>query len=400
MNKEQRLNTLYKKLDACISEYSKDGLITIFGAGQQAEELIDYSKLNIHPYIYDNDKRKAGKVIKNYEIKSAEDIIFDIRKTDWILVVSNYVEDIFLQLEQLGYTNLLSFKRLKSLCEVDYSIENRYVAICMLEATNYCNAKCNFCINPSMKREKEHMSQETFNMVLERLNQENIIPEMFKLHCSGEPLLDPNLFVKIKKIKNAFPDSKVGYTTNFSIATEDIIERIIEGRQDFITISLNAIDPIAYKNIMGLNFEKTISNINKLLQRKNETNSPINVVISAVADKNETRFIEQFKDMWKTKDVAVRIMKKGDWVDKDNLNAAVNNGERYAKSVCRGLYQEVFVLSNGQYGICCFDGEGSLGDLNIYNTSISEYMESKNSLRDMFIRGDIPEMCRNCSLLC
>lgn len=393
---------MYKEINLYLKEYSKDEEIIIWGAGVRTKDFLRYATVKVNKLIYDNDKNKAGRLLgeaNEYKVELGEKICEKVEKDKWILIISNYDCEISERLVKLGYSNLLSLRMLQRKVETEQEIREGKIDICMLESTNFCNAKCTFCINPVMKRKKQHMTSEVFEKVIERLSKEKITPKIFRLHCSGEPLLDPQLFNKIEILKQKFPDSEVGYTTNFSIATDEIIDKILELKQDYITISLNAVDEKEYRSIMGLDFGQTISNVNRLIERKKELNGNIRIVLSAVVDDQNEKLIEQFKDMWKDKDISVRIMKKGEWVSEEEQETGDKFEKReYVSDFCHFLYKEICILSDGRYGLCCFDAEGKWEEVNIFNTSIIDSFKYKRAWRESFYLGKgFPAECKKCS---
>lgn len=394
-------DTLYRAMDKYINEYCKNEEIVIWGGGIQAKEFLDNSNLKINKIVYDNDENKKGRCLgknNSYFIETGSEICHNVKKNMWILIISRYDEEISKQLIAFGYENLLSLRMIKKQIEIEQNIKNGEFEVCMLEATNFCNARCTFCINPRMKRKKMHMSQEVFEKIIERLKEESISPKIFRLHCSGEPLLDPGLFEKMKVLKEEFPESEVGYTTNFSVATDEIIEKILAVKQDYITISLNAVEAKEYRSIMGLDYDKTISNIKKLLLRKEEMNSNIKIVLSAVADADGTDLIEAFKELWENENLSVRIMKKGEWVDGEKGEKRAELKRNYNRNLCGFLHREICILSDGRYGVCCFDAEGNMGEMNIFNTGIIESFSEKKSWRTPFYLGQaLPPDCKACS---
>jgi sulfatase maturation enzyme AslB (radical SAM superfamily) len=85
----------------------------------------------------------------------------------------------------------------------------------MIDVSSVCNASCYFCPNKSMIRKKGIMTDDIFNLIIERVRSEDIHPPIFVLYQSGEPLTDRKLLDKVRLLKAQFPSSKVSFTTNF-----------------------------------------------------------------------------------------------------------------------------------------------------------------------------------------
>ena len=67
-----------------------------------------------------------------------------------------------------------------------------------IETSSFCNAKCSFCPNSTLKRKKNFMTDEIFNLIIKRAKDEKLKIERFILHLNGEPLTDKKLAKRIK----------------------------------------------------------------------------------------------------------------------------------------------------------------------------------------------------------
>lgn len=120
----------------------------------------------------------------------------------------------------------------------------------------------------------------------------------FMLLLNGEPLIDPDLFLRIKQIKEQFSESIVEFTSNFALADTDKINGIIESGLDSIIISLNSTDPDEYRDLMRLDYYKTCSNIQMLISEKKKRSSNLRIRISAVVQNGDMREIERMQQEW------------------------------------------------------------------------------------------------------
>ncbi|MDD3415217.1 MAG: radical SAM protein [Lachnospiraceae bacterium] len=384
-------------IELCLS-YDKG--FYLFGAGKMAKEFMENSRLGEYVEgIIDNDSSKWGACFDIYS-KGIKGLL-EIEKDSNIIITCQkdiYINEIIEQLQNGGFINIVSLKSIIREIQIREEIANGKITTCMIESTNFCNAKCVFCANPILKRKKMHMTESTFEKIVKRLKEEKIYPLNFRLHCLGEPLLDPQLFRKVRRLKEEFPLSKVGYTTNFSVANKKIVDEIIESGQDYITISLNSVNADEYKKIMGLDFERTIANVQLLLDRIKRTESNLEIVVSAVIEKDDE--IGQFKEMWNKQGVKTRFMKKGKWGSKDIEYFEADKSRIFYKYICTWLKDELCIHSDGTYALCCFDAEGCIGNMNIRTNSIHEAINSiqKSQLRTMMMMGKkLPNMCENCS---
>ncbi len=94
-----------------------------------------------------------------------------------------------------------------------------------IETTNRCNLVCKECPNRFMKRKRQDMTIEIFDVILENyiktMDGEN--PTVI-LHKDGEPLMNNNLENFIRRISEVRPDVKIDIYTNGILLTEDFVD--------------------------------------------------------------------------------------------------------------------------------------------------------------------------------
>lgn len=266
----------------------------------------------------------------------------------------------------------------------------------MIETSSLCNARCEFCSNPTLVREKKVMDDAMFSLIIERILKEKIDVEKFILHLNGEPFTDKKLIDRIKLLKQTFPEVPIWFTTNFSMPDKNKIEELLISGLHTITISLNAVDGERYHKITGLNFERTTANIDYLVKRNRELGNPIHIRMSIV-DCGPESHVEEFKERYS--DMAeIRVIKLGAWIGKESKKQKDNSRNRM--HLCDDLMHQICILSNGDYAICCFDCEGQVHK-NITDIPILQafYSEPYEDLRGKLKQGVQGTMCENCSFV-
>jgi len=267
-----------------------------------------------------------------------------------------------------------------------------------LELSSFCNGKCFFCPNSKMKRNKSNMSMEIFDKVVERMKIEKILPMHINLTGTGEPLMDKTIFQKIEILKNNFPDANVYLPTNFALADDEIIDKLVNSKLNSVAVSLNANNARDYKNIMKLDFDKTIKNLENLIKKRNYKKSLLKIYITLAANPINKKSVNEFIKFWEGKVDGVGI----NWIH--SWAGAVNNGKIYKKNQirypCRPLFEQIIVHSNGNIPLCLVDYEGKFVGGNVMKNGIldSFYGESINKIREKHLSGKIGgiEMCSQC----
>lgn len=267
-----------------------------------------------------------------------------------------------------------------------------------LELSSYCNGKCFFCPNSMMKRKKSNMSMEIFNKVVERIKTENISPMHFNLTGTGEPLIDKTIFEKIEILKNNFPDSNVYLPTNFALANDEIIDKLVDSKLNSVAVSLNANNAKDYKKIMKLDFDKTIKNLNNLIEKRNYKKSLLKIYITLAANPINKKSVNEFIRFWEGKVDGVGV----NWIH--SWAGAVKNGKinrkKQTRYPCRPLFEQIIIHSNGNIPLCLVDYEGKVVGGNVMKDKIldSFYAESIGNIREKHLSGRIGdiEMCSQC----
>lgn len=265
----------------------------------------------------------------------------------------------------------------------------------MIELSSACNAKCIFCPHPTMTREKRIMDTATFDLILSRLIEEKITPPKIDLFDVGEPLADRNLFDRIRKLRQQFPYSQICTTSNFALATPKIIDEILSCGLSSLRISLNAVSPELYKKMMALDYDKTVRNIEMLLEKRSSSGSALAVHLSMVVFDKSRDDVRAFARKWRNRVDSIIFQRAHNWFGDMALGNSYLSSGLYA---CNDLFERIVLLSNGEIAICCADSEGT--KLNVRDHRILDLFYSKpfEQLRKVHLDGDISsvEACRDC----
>jgi MoaA/NifB/PqqE/SkfB family radical SAM enzyme len=148
-----------------------------------------------------------------------------------------------------------------------------------LEITNRCNFDCEMCPRDHLAAPERHMDEETFGIVLERM--EGV--EEVGLTGWGEPLCFPKFFEYVTKLKSRYPQIPVRFTTNGVLLTDQNIGKIIETGVDGISVSMESVNK---STAIGHDDpEKVASRVVELIRKRGVSSKPV-VAIQAVLDLN------------------------------------------------------------------------------------------------------------------
>lgn len=280
-----------------------------------------------------------------------------------------------------------------------------YPAVVTIETFMKCNARCTFCPYPVMAeqgiRAEDKMSTALYEKIINDLK--DIPPQIgFTLNLSrvNEPLLDTRIYDFLKHANDELPGCSVWLPSNGSTLTEKNLNRLNDiPCFSSLGISINSNDPDEYERIMGLPFERTVRNIDRLHAMMTAGELNFKVLLShVVVDREKQQEINAWiNDRWPGFDITA--YEPTDWLGRTSNKT---RGKQAPVTPCLDWYQ-VHILADGNEALCCFDayGEHAQGNardqhiLDIYNVAwqrkARKYMLARQS-------ETVPEICHQCPI--
>jgi len=240
-----------------------------------------------------------------------------------------------------------------------------------------------------MKREPQHMNTKLYKKVIDDcvdLKIKKVVLSFF-----GEPLMDKQLFERIKYAKNS--ELKVEFFTNGMLLSKEKTKNIIDSGVDRVFISIDATNPRRYNELRkNGDYNKLVANVEYLLSTRNKT--PKVDVGMLILNEKDREDIKTFQKQWKKAD-EIHIRTPHQWATKP---------KRKPNLPCYALWTFFAVLSNGIVVPCCMDYEGKLaiGDAN--KESLKDIWLKSKTLKDLRhfhlnnLADNIP-LCKNCDIV-
>ncbi len=281
-----------------------------------------------------------------------------------------------------------------------------YPAIITIETFMKCNARCSFCPYPMMEeqgiRADQKLSKQLFEKIINDLK--DIPPESsFTINLSrvNEPLLDTRIYGFMKIIDDQLQNCDIWLPSNGSTLTEKNIRKLND-INCFTTlgISINSNNPEDYERIMGLPFERTVKNIDRLHEMKCAGKINFNVRLTHVTNSRQKSveinnwLVERWPEF---NPCSYRAM---DWLGLMPDETRGQEPSDVPALPCLDWHQ-VHILADGSEALCCFDALGKFASGNVNDQHILEMynVDWQRKARRLLVsrRSDIvPKICHGC----
>jgi MoaA/NifB/PqqE/SkfB family radical SAM enzyme len=278
----------------------------------------------------------------------------------------------------------------------------RFPRVVQIQTKSGCNAKCVFCPNSLVGDSLTHgeMDWHLFTKIADEITRHRVT--RISPYLMNEPLIDKNLGDKIKYLADRKQESTViKINSNGSMLNGDMGEQLIESGLDRINFSIHGIRKETYEAQMkGLKLEKVLENINNFLELKKRKNTDKpRIRITMVKTKAIEEELPEIMDYWGKREVKVNVRPLENRAQREIATQGINPYKWRPFSFCNRLFEQAYILYNGDVVLCCVDWERTtiLGNLKektleeIWNSP--EYMD----IRLRYLKGDLGGLlCQRC----
>lgn len=249
-----------------------------------------------------------------------------------------------------------------------------------IETQTVCNATCTFCPYTTLDRRGNKMDDSLLYGLIEQMS-EFQLPFFFSPFKLSDPLLDVRLEKLLQRFARDCPVGAVRIFTNGSALTPRRIAELTALPKVELWISLNEFDPDKYRTTMGLDYARTLRNIDRLYQAE----FPHPVAISKVGQ--DPAFRRFCANRWPG--FKVVTIKRDGWLGKvDPENSDVPG------TPC-GRWWEMSIMSDGTASLCCMDSDGEHAIGNVSDTPLVDVYNAWDYRRGRD-RADISP-CNRCT---
>jgi len=299
--------------------------------------------------------------------------------------------------------NSLFFLRIR---RVKKLLEERPLLLA-IETASVCNAKCVFCVYPTMKRKKEIMPMAVFKKVISEYSQLgggalSLTPVM------GDLFLDPFLIERFEALQEFKNINQISFTTNgiaLGKLSDDQLKYIL-GRSFLIQFSIGGLDRDTYKKLYEVDqFEAVMSSVRRVILLNDELQEKAHIILAFRTDnsKFEHDYAKELKE-FRDKGVIVSHISVyynyGGAITTDRVKLKKNKITT-KKLTCALPLINPHVFSNGKITNCgCADAEGNgliIGDAHENTIMDSWKGKRRSNILSSFSRGKLPKLCQGCT---
>jgi radical SAM protein with 4Fe4S-binding SPASM domain len=118
-------------------------------------------------------------------------------------------------------------------------IFKKYVCIVNLETSTACNRKCDYCpLSIHERKEQVLIDDKLFSKIIAALASINYYSTI-SLNLYNEPLLDPEIYSRIKEVREKCPNSFIKFNSNGDYLTREVLDKLVEVGLNAIFITLH-----------------------------------------------------------------------------------------------------------------------------------------------------------------
>ncbi|MGB9004429.1 MAG: radical SAM protein, partial [Candidatus Aminicenantales bacterium] len=162
-----------------------------------------------------------------------------------------------------------NYAKLKKAIDNNEPIIGRYPLSVQVETTSLCNGKCRFCAYGGSwnQRNPGTMSRQIYEKIIQNLKKYKI--DTFYPYGCNEPLLDKELFDRIRYAVENLNPGCVELSTNLSVLHDKMIGEIkglFPMINHKIVVSFHGVSKESYEDQMGLDYDRALKNVLSLVE--------------------------------------------------------------------------------------------------------------------------------------
>lgn len=265
-----------------------------------------------------------------------------------------------------------------------------------VEVNADCNLNCSMCHHDQMIRPKGRMPFPLWQKCADEVAKEAPKTQVWFSFC-GEPLLEPELLIKMLEYGNKVGLQSLNINTNGVLLNSDIADKLLAVGVERIVIGLDGYSKKAYEAARcGGDRDLVYGNVEYLLEKRKELENPPEVNVQFIEMKCNEGEIDVFTKYWLDRGATVKARKMLSWGGKFETPQSELEKDRIP---CPWAMTMMHVFWDGRVPRCPGDTEGEEGVGNAWDDSVKSLWSQLGKYRDLHMAYDfdaLPDRCHDC----
>ncbi len=271
-----------------------------------------------------------------------------------------------------------------------------------VELTNDCNVSCVFCNRQKISMDIGYIEDKLFYKIIDEMARH--LPVKLVPFFRGEPLMHPQLipFLQYAKQKGVGP---IQMASNALLLDDQMQDRLIEAGIDYLSFSLDTVDPKVYeRSRMFGNLEISSNHVKsmglKCKERKKKGLSAPTIQVSTINIEEYLPKQKEFIEEWLPYVDVVRVYEqhdeKGRLVD-PQIRKSLDIFEE--RKPCRKVFTDMIIYWDGRMALCNYDWneQRNIGNANTMTLQEAWDSEEYENVRKMHLCNQFDRgICADC----
>lgn len=219
---------------------------------------------------------------------------------------------------------------------------------------------------------------------------------------NGEPLADVRMPTFVKWFAIQHPRLRMTIFTNASLLTRELMYKLLTSGaiRDF-NVSIQGGTKEVYEANTGLDWEKTIKNVDDLIEMNELLGEPCKIRVNMCVFSKTQDTLDAFTQRWEGRaTVCLGAFSNFGGLVHDPVGEA--STMEMTRKICARALIHVYVYWNGDVGQCCFDLTGETVYGNLHKEKLVDVLRSEKYLQMREAHqhlnvAELPPICLNCN---
>lgn len=260
-----------------------------------------------------------------------------------------------------------------------------------------CNLRCSMCHHPQMRRPKGVMPFALWKSCADQVAAISPQTECWFSFC-GEPLLEPELLVRMIRYGKLVGLQSVNVNTNGLLLTRDVADLLLDSGVDLIVIGIDGFTKATYEAVrVGSDRDTVYASVEYLLAANAARATGPEIQVQFIEMPSNAHEFRDFAAHWLPRGATVKLRNQLSWGGQFATSLAVPKEKRIP---CPWAVTMMHVFWDGRVPRCPGDTEGEEGVGNAWHEPLADLWAQLGGYRDKHLQrrfDELPARCHTCT---